>query len=144
MVACRVFDVDPSNAKAKVTEYVVLGGRDLKQMAQAGPDHRNRSKYLTDIEMPITWYCCGGSIAQQRDFLINKVIPDLFIRQEAKDTQILWIPSHESKINTNFRTDILEVIDGITKVNTNFRSDILEVIDGVIKVKEFNIFHKTK
>jgi len=54
--ACRVFDVDPSSTRAKVTEYVVLGGRDIKQMAQAAPDLRNRNKYFSDLDVPITWY----------------------------------------------------------------------------------------
>ena len=126
MVASRIFDIDPASSRAGVTQYVVLGDNELKQMAYAAPDVRNRTKYYTDFEVPITWYCCNGTIVQQRDFLTYKVIPDLFIRQQAEDTQILWIPSHESKIKTSFRTDVLEVID------------------GVVKLKEFNLFHKTK
>jgi len=124
--ACRVFDIDPASTRAKVIEYVVLGGRDIRQMAQAAPDLRMRNKYLSDLDVPITWYCCGGSVADQRNFLITEVIPDLFLNQSAKNTQILWIPSNESKIDTSFRTDVLEVIDGVTKI------------------KEFNLFHKTK
>ena len=126
MIASRVFDVDPASTRAKVTEYVVLGGHDIKQMAQAAPDLRNRNKYFSDLDAPITWYCCGGSVADQRNFLINKVMPDLYVNQGSKNTQILWIPSHDSKINTSFRTDVLEVLDGVTKI------------------KEFNIYHKTK
>jgi len=121
-----VFDVDPASMRVKVTEYVVLGGRDIKQMVQAAPDLRNRNTYFGDYDVPITWYCCGGSVAEQRNFLINEVIPDLFIRQEAKHTRILWIPTHNSKFNTSFQTDILEVLDGLTKI------------------KEFNLFHRMK
>ena len=110
-----MFDANPTSTKAKVTEYVVLGGRDIKMMAQEAPDLRNRNKYYSDLKVPITWYCVGGSVADQRKFLIHEVIPDLFVNQGAKDTQIIWIPSHDAKINTCFRTDILEVPDGVTK-----------------------------
>ena len=126
VVAQRVFDVNPASTRAKVTEYVVLGGCDIKQMSQAAPDLSNRNKYFSDLEVPITWYCCGGSVADQRDFLVNEVIPDLYLREGSKDAQILWIPSHDAKVNTSFRTDVLEVLDGVTKV------------------KEFNLYHKAK
>ena len=92
MVARRIYDVNPASTRAKVTEYMVLGGLDLKLMAQAAPDLRNRNRYLSDYDVPITWYCCGGSVADQRNFLIHEVIPDLFIKEQAKETQILWIP----------------------------------------------------
>ncbi len=72
-----MFDVNPSSTRAKKTEYVVLGGRDIKMMAQAALDLRNRLTYFSDLEVPITWYCVGGSVADQRNFLINEVIPDL-------------------------------------------------------------------
>ena len=121
-----MFDVNPTSTRAKVTEYVVLGGRDIKLMAQAAPDLRNRNKYYSDLDVPITWYCVGGSVADQRNFLIYEVIPDLHVNQGAKNTQIIWIRSHDSKVNTSFRTDILEVLDGVTKI------------------KEFNLYHKTK
>jgi hypothetical protein len=84
--ACRVFDIDPASTRAKVIEYVVLGGRDIRQMAQAAPDLRMRNKYFSDLDVPITWYCCGGSVADQRNFLITVVIPDLFLNQSAKTT----------------------------------------------------------
>jgi len=87
---------------------------------------RMRNKYFTDLDVPVTWYCCRGSVADQRNFLISEVIPDLFRNQSATSTQILWIPSNESKISTSYRTDVLEVIDGVTKI------------------KEFNLFYRTK
>ena len=124
--AVRVFDVNPSSSKARKTEYVVLGGRDLKTMAQAAPDLRNRLTYLSDSDVPITWYCVGGSVADQRNFLICEVIPDLYIKQGATTTQIIWIPCHDVKENTSFRTDVLEILDGVTKI------------------KEFNLYHRTK
>jgi len=124
--SCRIFDIDPASSQAKVIQYVVLGDSHIKEMAQAAPDLRNRATYQSDLDVPIVWYCCSGSVADQRNFLIGEVIPDLIWNQGAKDTQILWIPSHQSKINTSFRTDILEVIDGVTKL------------------KEFNLFHETK
>ncbi len=55
-------------------------------MAYAAPDLRNRNKYYMNLEVPITWYCCGGTVAEQRVFLIYEVVPDLFIRQQAEDT----------------------------------------------------------
>ncbi len=88
MEACRVFDINPASTRAKVIEYVVLGGRDIRQMAQAAPDLRMRNKYLSDLDVPITWYCCGGLVADQRNFLISKVIPELFRNQSATRTQI--------------------------------------------------------
>jgi len=124
--SCRIFDIDPASSQAKVIQYVVLGDSNIKEMAQAAPDLRNRATYQHDLDVPILWYCCSGSVADQRNFLIGEVIQDLFWNQGAKDTQILWIPSHHSKINTSFRTDILEVIDGVTKL------------------KEFNLFYETK
>jgi len=124
--ACRIFDIDPASSNAKVIEYVVLGDSNIRQMVQAAPDLRMRNKYLADINVPITWYCCRGSVADQRNFLVSEVIPDLFRNQSAANTQILWIPSNQSKISTSYRTDILEVIDGVTKI------------------KEFNLFHRTK
>ena len=81
---------------------------------------------MMDEDAPILWYVCSGLVAEQRDLIINKVIPDLFLRQDSQDAQILWIPSHESKVKTSFRTNIIEVQD------------------GVIKLKEFNLFNKTK
>ena len=126
MEACRIFDINPASSQAKVIEYVVLGDSNIRHLAQAAPDLRMRNKYLADIEVPITWYCCGGSVADQRNFLVSEVIPDLFWNQDATNTQILWIPSNQSKISTSYRTDILEVIDGVTKI------------------KEFNLFHRTK
>jgi len=124
--SCRIFDIDPASSQAKVIQYVVLGDSNIKEMAQAAPDLRNRATYQADLDVPILWYCCSGSVADQRNFLIGEVIQDLFWKQGANETQILWIPSHHSKINTSFRTDILEVIDGVTKL------------------KEFNLFYGTK
>jgi len=122
----RIFDINPVSSQAKVIQYVVLGDFNLREMAQAAPDLRNRNTYLNDLDVPIVWYCCSGSVADQRNFIIGEVIPDLYWNQGARDTQILWIPSHQSKINTSYRTDILEVIDCVTKI------------------KEFNLFHGAK
>ena len=105
---------------------MVIGGHSIKTMANAAPDLRNISKYSSDSEVPILWYCIGGSVANQRDFLIGEVITDLFVSQGVTEAQIIWIPSHEEKNNTNFRTDILEILDGVTKMT------------------EFNIYHKTE
>jgi len=58
--ACRIFDVNPASSQAKVIQYVVLGDSNIREMAQAAPDLRNRNKYLADLDVPIAWYCCGG------------------------------------------------------------------------------------
>jgi hypothetical protein len=39
--------------------------------------------------------------------------------------QILWIPTHEARINTSFEPDVMEILDAVTKI------------------KEFNLFQET-
>ena len=106
-------------------QYIVIGGKDVEYIAKAEPDRRNKNKYYVDHEVPIIWYACGGSIADQRDILIYKVIPDLLLIQDQTVAQILWIPSHEARINTAYECDIMQILDSI------------------MKVTEFNLVHKT-
>ena len=103
-------------------KYVVIGGKEIKAMAKAEPDLRNKHKYFSDQDVPILWYACGGRIADQKDILLNEVIPDLFMSKLQNKAQILWIPTHEARINTSFEPDVMEILDAVTKI------------------KEFNLF----
>jgi len=121
LIIHRIHDGAPTSQY----EYVVIGGREIRAMAKAEPDLRNKHKYFSDEDVPILWYACGGGIVDQKNILLNEVIPDLFMSKLQNKAQILWIPTHEARINTSFEPDVMEILDAVTKI------------------KEFNLFQET-
>ena len=128
-VATRTFDIDPrlSNGSFQTgtTSKIVIGNSEVRNMAKEEPEIKN-PRFYTDAQVPVLWYAINGSLIDQRDFLIYEILPDLLINRQQNDAQIIWIPSHENPLRTNFR------------------ADIIEILDGVVKLKEFNIHNDTK
>jgi len=86
LIIHRIHNGEPtSNYK-----YVVIGRREIRAMAKAEPDLRNKHKYFSDKDVPILWYACGGGIVDQKNILLNQVIPDLFMSKLQNEAQILW------------------------------------------------------
>jgi len=127
-VVTRTFDLDPRKAdgtfNTNQSKFVVLGGMEVRNIAKADPE-KNLGFY-TDEQVPILWYACSGSVADQRDILVYEILPDLLVNREQQEAQIVWIPSHTNKAHTNYKTDIAEVLD------------------GVVKLREFNLYHDTR
>jgi len=128
-VATRTFDIDPrlpnGSFQTGTTNKIVIGNSDVRHMAKEEPEIKNPRIY-TDAQVPVLWYSINGSLVEQRDFLIYEILPDLLINRQQNNVQIIWIPSHENPHRTNFR------------------ADIIEILDGVVKLKGFNIHNNTK
>jgi len=121
LIIHRIHDGEPTSRY----KYVVIGGKEIRAMAKAEPDLRNKETYFSDEAVPILWYACGGGILDQKNILLNEVIPDLYLTRLQYKVQILWIPTHEDR------------------KNTNLEPDVMEILDAVIKIKEFNLFQET-
>ena len=101
LIIHRIYDREPTSKY----KYVVIGGKEIRAMAKAEPDLRNKHKYFSDEDVPILWYACGGGIVDQKNILLNEVIPDLFMSRLQNKAQILWIPTHEARLNpTSWRS----------------------------------------
>jgi len=119
----RIFDVDPRKQWPLKTNNIVLGGYPLLRMPFV-KDDRSRPQCLEDGESPITWFLTSGSVRQQKNVLVYKVLPFL-MEQEATGGEILWCPCPENAEEDDFRQDCLEVIDGFEKLEEfNARYDM--------------------
>ena len=73
----RTFDKDPRRTDGTFnsgqTEYIVIGGPDLRGIAKEVAERKNFRIY-TDNQVPVLWYSCSSSISDQREFLISNVV----------------------------------------------------------------------
>lgn len=77
----RIWYKDPRSLNSKDTAgHVVLGGTNVKYLARMDPEKKNKN-YLTKNLAPVCWYLVEGIIRAQKEFLIAKIIPDMYISE---------------------------------------------------------------
>ena len=85
---------------------MVLGGPKTKFLADVDPEQKNKT-YATDKSPPILWYSVESSIKDQAKFLIHELIPDMRVKREVNNADILWILNNLNKNENQFRNNSL-------------------------------------
>jgi len=75
---------------------MVLADITAVTMATASPEIKN-SKFYKDAEAPLLWYFTQCSIADQREILVNIILPHAYNVLGRKIVRILWIPKSEGQ-----------------------------------------------
>ena len=115
----RIYDVNPTEQWPLPSINIVLGGYPMMRMPFV-EDNRQRP-YLKDGQAPITWFVTVGSIRDQKNVLVFKILPFL-LEMGSTGGEILWCPCPEGADEANFRQDCFEVLDAFEKLEEfNFR-----------------------
>ena len=107
-----MWDVYPYPNKTEID--IVLADITAVTMATASPDIKH-DKFYKDTEAPLMWYFTQCSVAEQRDVLVEIILPYAYKMLGMKRVRVLWIPKSGIPANQNFERDILEVADGYQK-----------------------------
>jgi hypothetical protein len=83
-------------------------------MATASPDIKH-DKFYKDPEAPLMWYFTQCSVAEQRDILVDIILPHAYKTLGMRHVRVLWIPKSGIPATQIFKRDILEVADGYQK-----------------------------
>jgi len=73
--------------------------------------------FLTDDVMQVTWYMVYGSVHEQKNVLIYKMIPHIMNGMNLNYGEILWIPCPTNFDEADYKRDSLEILDGIEKLS---------------------------
>jgi len=112
----RIWDVYPYTSKTSEID-IILADITAVTMATASPD-KNNVKFYKDSEAPLLWYYTQCSIAEQRDVIVNVILPHAYKTLGMRHIRILWIPKSGVPATQVFERDVLEVADGYQKAKT--------------------------
>jgi len=111
----RIWDVYPYPSKSLEID-IVLADITAVTMATASPE-KNNDKFYKDSEVPLLWYFTQCSVAEQRDILVNVILPHTKTLG-MRTVRILWIPKSGIPATQVFERDVMEVADGYQKAKT--------------------------